>query len=929
MTLHNRPRFVPKHFSRFISEGIWRDTFVPHWIALGGFLLFTLAIALSGWQIFEHQKQRIKIEKTSELEAIAELKVQRLVQWREEKMWDAKLVRNNHILARQVGDWIARGMPRDSIYEKLVTRMADQRKAQRLHAMLLFSTEYELLLRSGEKKVSRSHVDVHREDFRQATSILLNRQESYFANICTGHGTKDSHPHLDHYVPLVASRGEGDLETTAIMVFRDDPSRFLLPIVESWPTASRTAESVLLRAGETEIITLSGRRHAVQISERHLRAQDDVVSPARLVLSNQQGVLEHVDYRGVPVLAVVRKITGSPWFLVAKIDIAEIYAPIFELSRNILLIVLAFIFSTGVTAYHWWRKMRASYLAGHYQTELQRQMLEQRFDALTQYANDIILLVNAEGRVVEVNDRAVEAFGLSRESLLTLDISDLRPARDKEVSIEQRQRLVKEGSLLFEANFLRRDGSDFPVEVSARLIELGGEWFFQGILRDITERKKAEEKIQFLAHHDALTGLPNRALLNDRLGQSLARANRYGSRVAILFLDFDRFKNINDSLGHTVGDGVLRAVADRLKSCVREGDTVARLGGDEFVIVLPDLREAECVAPIAEKILQLGAEPYVVDDHQLRVTISIGLSVYPEDGHDIDTLLKNADTAMYFAKENGRDSYHFYTQDMNSRALDILQMESCLQRALANDEFSLCYQPQISFATGKIVGAEALLRWHHPEMGTVPPDQFIPLAEDRGLIGAIGDWVLETACRQNRSWQQEGLRPILLAVNISARQLHQLDFADRLAHVLAETGMAPELLELELTESVVMRDAEQMVELLTVLKSMGLTLSIDDFGTGYSSLSYLKKFPIDRLKIDRSFVQDLAQNPEEAAITRAIIGMGQTLKLRTIAEGVETEEQLRFLQREGCDEFQGFFSGKPLPADEFARMLREDRHLLP
>jgi len=916
----DRSRLVPKHFSRFISEGIWKETPIPHWLALAGFVIFTLAIIVAGWQLFDHQKQRIRSERQNELEAIADLKVQQLAQWREDKVWDAELVRNNRLLAKQIGEWIDRGMPRDKIHQKLSARMTDQLNAHRLHGVLLLSADGELLIKAGKESGPGSHLHLQED----ALKASLQSQKSVFADIYWAHDTEDAdHNHLDLFIPLLAKTAAG-LKTTAVMVFRVDPKRYLLPIVEFWPTPSNSAESVLLRTEEKGVVTLSGRRHMAKTPGEHFMPPSGQISPPGLALAGQEGVIEHMDYRGIPALSVVRKVPDSPWYLVTKIDVSEIYAPIFELSRNVLLVVLLFIFATGVTAFHWWRQMRASYLAGHYQTEMQRQMLEQRFNALTQYANDIILLVNSEGRIVEANASAVDAFGFSREGLLGLEISDLRPVRERELSREQRKKLMKEGSNLFEALFLRRDGTEFPVEVSARLIELDNEFYFQWIIRDITERKKAEEQIQFLAHHDALTGLPNRALLHDRLGQSLARANRHKDRVAILFLDFDRFKNINDSLGHSVGDGVLQAVSERLKTCIREGDTVARLGGDEFVIILPDLREAECVAQVAEKILQLGVEPYTVGDHQLRLTISIGISIYPDDGGDIEALLKNSDSAMYHAKEAGRDTYHFYTQDMNARALDILRMENSLQRALANKELSLCYQPQLDLRTGRIIGAEALLRWKHPKQGMIPPDRFIPIAEERGLIVPIGAWVLETACRQLQQWQREGLRPIQMAVNISALQLQHYAFTSTISRILEETGVSPTLLELELTESTIMEDAEQMISLLGELKKMGMSLSIDDFGTGYSSLSYLKRFPIDRLKIDRSFIKDLTLNSEEEAITRAIIGMGQTLKMKVLAEGVETEGQLSFLKQEDCDAFQGYLFSKPVPAEEFAQLLRDE-----
>jgi len=917
-------RLVPTYFSRFISQGVWKDTPVPHWIALIGFVLIALAISIAGWQIFSHQKQRIKNDRQNELEAIADLKVKQLLQWRQEKMGDAELVRNNRILAGQIGMWIKQGMPRSEIYNKLKTRMTDQQRAHRLHEVLLLDVDGQLLLKVGTEHDSDAHINLNAEVLQE----VVQGGESVFTNIYWAYDADNAdHVHQDLYIPLLANTMNGTLKTTSLMVFRIDPERYLYPMVVTWPNRSASVESILLRPEEDGIVTLAGRRHIAKNPGEHFAPPANRKTPPGLALAGKEGIIEHLDYRDVPVLSVVRKVDGSPWFLVTKMDISEIYAPVFDLARTVFWVVLAFVLATGVTAFHWWRQMRASYLAGHYRTELERQALEQRFNALTQYANDIILLVNSEGRIVEVNNRGIEAFGFSREGLLGLDISDLRPAREKELSIEQRQRLQQEGSLLFEAMFLRRDGSEFPVEVSARLIELDNEFYFQGILRDISERKKAEEQIQFLAHHDPLTSLPNRFLLQDRLSQCIARAHRNRDRVAILYLDFDRFKNINDSLGHSVGDEVLQAVAERLQTCIREGDTVARIGGDEFVLLLPDLKEGECVVQVAKKILDLGNKPYAIGNYQLRVTVSVGISVYPDDGTDVDSLLKNADAAMYHAKAAGRDSYYYYTQDMNARALDILQMENSLQSALDNQEFHLCYQPQVDLASGRIVGAEALLRWNHPEKGEIPPGRFIPVAEDRGLISPIGAWVIETACRQNRQWQQEGLRPVQVAVNISAQQLHHAEFSSHLQAVLEETGLSPSLLELELTESAVMQDAEQMIDLLNALKKLGLSLAIDDFGTGYSSLSYLKRFPIDRLKIDQSFIKDLTLRHEEEAITQAIIGMGRTLKMKAIAEGVETDEQLRFLKQAGCDEIQGFLFSKPLPAEEFAQLLAADRRL--
>jgi diguanylate cyclase (GGDEF)-like protein/PAS domain S-box-containing protein len=466
----------------------------------------------------------------------------------------------------------------------------------------------------------------------------------------------------------------------------------------------------------------------------------------------------------------------------------------------------------------------------------------------------------------------------------------------------------------------RKNGEEYPkwLAITVVLGERDIVANYIAIFADITERKEAEGKIQYLAHFDSLTGLPNRALLQDRLKQALAAASRHKKQLSLLFLDLDHFKNINDSLGHDVGDLLLQAVAERLQGCVREGDTVSRLGGDEFVVVLLDIQKSDNAAYVAQKIVDELAVPFSLGEHVLYVTSSIGISLFPEDGRNSDILIRNADSAMYSAKTGGRNDYRFFTQDMNEQALARLALEIDLRQALALGEFRLHYQPQISSETGKVIGMEALIRWQHPVRGMVSPASFIPLAEELGLIVSIGDWVLREACRQNRAWQVQGLPPVPIAVNLSALQFLQQNLPDKIHAILEETGLEPRYLELELTESTFMQDAEQTITMLQTLKAMGLQLAIDDFGTGYSSLSYLKRFPIDKLKIDQSFVRHLASDPDDAAIARTIINMGHSLRLEVIAEGVETAEQLVFLETEGCDHIQGYYFSKPLAADEFS-----------
>ncbi len=445
-----------------------------------------------------------------------------------------------------------------------------------------------------------------------------------------------------------------------------------------------------------------------------------------------------------------------------------------------------------------------------------------------------------------------------------------------------------------------------------------------GITMDIDERKHAEERVQFLAYYDALTGLPNRTLLQDRLTKALASARRQKEKVALLFLDLDRFKNINDSLGHSVGDVLLQHVAERLKRSAREQDTVARLGGDEFLIVLNGVKDIPDAAVAAERFMDAMTAEFVVQGHPLSVSCSLGISVFPEHGADGEALIKNADAAMYCAKDHGRNNFRFFAEDMNAQVVERLTLENSLRLALDRKEFFPVYQPQMEVGTGRITGLEVLLRWQHPKLGLVPPDKFIRIAENSGLIVPLGEWVLRTACSQARKWQEEGLLAVPVAVNVSAVQFRQEGFCALIRKVLHETGLAPQYLELELTESLLLSNADVTFSVLQELREMGVALAIDDFGTGYSSLSYLKRFPINKLKIDRSFIRDVATNPDDAAITTAIINMAKSLSLKVIGEGVEDEAQMTFLQVHQCDEIQGYFFSKPLTVDKAADKLRGD-----
>jgi diguanylate cyclase (GGDEF)-like protein/PAS domain S-box-containing protein len=467
----------------------------------------------------------------------------------------------------------------------------------------------------------------------------------------------------------------------------------------------------------------------------------------------------------------------------------------------------------------------------------------------------------------------------------------------------------------------RKDGSVFPMELTLGEMRIDGRIKYACIMRDVTERKCAEERIHQLAHYDKLTGLPNRALFSQLLEQALAEAKYSKKQVAVLFIDLDRFKLINDSLSHDSGDMVLKQVARRLTEAQLKRNTIARFGGDEFVVLMRDCEIPTDAAEAAQRMLTAIAQPLLLEGQEYNLTASIGISAFPSDGENPQTILKNADIAMYRAKEHGKNNYQFYSSQMNLHSFERLVLERFLRHALDQDEFRVYYQPKVDLVSGCITGMEALLRWIHPAMGMISPTKFIPLAEETGLIVPIGAWVLKAACAQNKIWSDQGLPPLRVAVNLSARQFAQDDLHATILNVLEETGLAPELLELEITESVTMDNPEHAAALLRKLKALGIRLAIDDFGTGYSSLSYLKRFPIDNVKIDRSFIKDIPHDEDDVAITQAVIAMAHSLGLKVIAEGVESEEHVTFLRDHGCEQAQGYLFGAPMSAEEFTNLV--------
>ncbi|WP_426072408.1 EAL domain-containing protein [Janthinobacterium sp. DSP2-3-3] len=551
-----------------------------------------------------------------------------------------------------------------------------------------------------------------------------------------------------------------------------------------------------------------------------------------------------------------------------------------------------------------------------------------RFRLAMDATADAIFLVDRAGMCfVDVNQTACRMLGFEREDFLRVGPGRANEGETQLEDLYNKLLAGDQGAPITELQLQRKDGSPLSVEVQRRTLRSGESWILVAVARDITERKDAEQRLMKLAHFDTLTGLPNRSQFYASLTHSLAQAAEHQWAVAVLFMDIDRFKNINDTLGHTLGDDLLRQFSSRLVDCLRVRDTIGRFGGDEFATILVLPEGAQHAVGVVDKIREAMRKPFDLLGHEVTVTVSIGISVFPEDGVDADTLIQYADTAMYRAKEAGRDAFRFFTAEMNAQSMARLDLENALRRAIDNEEFVLFFQPKVNIISGRISGAEALIRWRRPGLGMVSPALFIPLLEETGLIVRVGNWVLDEACKKISEWGASSIGPVHLSVNVSGIQFFVGGLEEEVLRAISKYDIAPDLLELELTESSLMSNAEETIAVLRNLKALGIQISIDDFGTGYSSLAYLKRFPIDKLKIDIAFVREVTSNPDDAAIVLAIISMAHSMKLEVIAEGVENDAQLAYLRRHGCDEMQGYYFSRPVPQDEFEQMLMKGKQL--
>jgi diguanylate cyclase (GGDEF)-like protein/PAS domain S-box-containing protein len=1124
-----RPRFRPNNWAPAI--------FV---------LLVALVIAGGGYQIIRAHERQTQAATQRELAAIADLRVSQIEDWLAECFADARAISTNPYVTAAMGAIVA------------APEVSPELQATFLHwlRMLRESYRYEdIFLVDADGKV-RASVNPNaarpgREKLEEAVRAMRGRTVA-----ATGFrfdaGGREAKTHFGIIAPLLAG-ATPDEPVRAALIFRIDPRQFLIPTIERWPIASATGETLLAMVDRGEITYLGPLRHLPGGNKPRFPVTKEKLAAA-IVARGEQGTLEAVDYRDVPVYAAGRAVRGTPWLVVAKIDVAEAYGPVRRELAFLAGVTLSLILVAALATGLWWRGQLIRFSSAQREARLREQTLVRHFEYLSRFANDIVLLTDDTGRIVEANDRAVAAYGLPRDELIGMPMIRLRDEKSA-------TRMVGQGAasdgIVYEVQHRRRDGSLFPVEVSVRSLDAGGRQFSQaiirdiserrraeaklqldamvferardgilvadrdaniisvnraftdmtgyaesevigrnprllasgrhgedfyremwrsirengfwqgeiwnrrkngeifpewetiaastdeegrltnyiaifsdiserikaeerlrfqahildmigeaviaidpkgqvaywnrgaerlyglspedtvgrsifeiagghlvnpediemirggaqtqsreielkndergtfvvlitispildqagahagyiGISRDITERKQAEERLAQLAQYDTLTGLPNRNLFRDRLEQAMARAKRTGEPMALLFLDLDRFKEINDTLGHAAGDELLRGVGDRLRDKLREVDTIARLGGDEFTVILESISGTEEAERIARKIVDLFSRPIPAAGQEMYVTASVGATVYPGDADNAEELLKTADIAMYEAKQEGRNGYQFFSRESRARSADRMSIETKLRRALKRGELSLAYQPRVRIRTKNVVGFEALLRWRNAELGDVDPHQFISVAEETGLIVPIGDWAIREACRQWKEWSTNGRRPVI-SVNLSARQFRQKDMVKRTLAIVREAGMDPDCLELEMTETMVMGRPEDAIVKLDALRAGGVRLSVDDFGTGYSSLAYLKRFPFNALKIDQSFVRDVTVDSDDAAIVGAILSVARHLNMTVVAEGVETAEQLDFLEKLGCDEYQGFYFSGPAPASD-------------
>ncbi|OFZ70527.1 MAG: hypothetical protein A2Z01_01925 [Betaproteobacteria bacterium RBG_16_58_11] len=702
----------------------------------------------------------------------------------------------------------------------------------------------------------------------------------------------------------------------------------MLGLITGLSNLGESAELHLCAAEDSQYVQCFPTKNSPRIVTHLPRMEAGQSTPMSLALAGGGGFMASRDSQGEMGASAYMPVGGLGLGVVLRIDAAELYQPIRDQARYVLPVLLLLLVGAALLLRWQVLPLLRQVVASEARSRELNQTLrrnEARIRAVLDRVDEAIISITSEGVVRTFNSVAERMFDYSAEEVVGNNISMLMPEPFGSQHNQHLMRYLETGQSdavgrRREVVGRRRDGTTFPAELSVGEVKFAGEHLFIGAMRDIAERKAAEARIIHLANNDSLTNLPNRNLFQDRARQSLMQASRQQQRVGIVFIDLDHFKTINDSLGHHVGDRLLQTVALRIRTCLRDEDTVARQGGDEFIVVLPNIKRFEDIGIVAQKLIVSLSAPYSIDGAELHTSASVGVAVYPDDGPDVETLMRNADIAMYYAKSTGRNNFQFFTPQMNQAASERLQIESSLRQALTRNEFTLHFQPIVNLASGQVGAAEALLRWS-PSSGPIGPDRFIPVAEETGLIVPIGEWVIRHACRERQKWAALGITQTRMVVNISARQFAQKNLVATVGRILQEADLSPEQIGIEITESLLMERPEDTIRTLTTFSNMGIQISVDDFGTGYSSLSYLKRFPLDKLKVDRSFVRDIATDPDDAAIVTAIIAMAHSLNIKVVAEGVETEQQLQFLRSRGCDEYQGYYFSRPMPSEAFIAKL--------
>ncbi len=888
-------------------------------VALGLFLFFAVLIGTAGHILINNFKAIEITHAFESLNGIGKLKVNQIQQYLRERKGDA-VVGSKSLSNATTQHWLKNpsGNAPPTIQRPLEAIII----AYQYGGGLLLDDKANVRYASGQYSgLSKTAVSIALRALQENTVIV--------SSIYYGDPSTPDKPLLDIFIPLT------DPDTSAatgVLVLRDD-LHYLFSLIQSWPVNSDSGETLLVTKDGNDVLFLNELRFQEGTALK-LRIPIKTTDDARLIPSVEMlgngyyGPLEAVDYRNKPTLAFNVAVPDTPWGIVVKIDTAEVLEPVDRLKIIIWIITAFFILGAGIVLWLWWLKQRTEHLA---QQELAAVAADLRVSAIAFETHEAILITDCQPKILRVNKAFEHMTGYTAEEVIGQNPNLLKGERKPVTFYEEMWGAIfRDGQWSGEMLDRRKNGEVFPAWLTITGVAApdGTLTHYVGSFFDITDRKKAEQDIHQLAFYDPLTKLPNRRLLLDRLQHALASSARSGRYGAIMFIDLDNFKIINDTKGHDCGDLLLIEAARRLQSCVREGDTVARLGGDEFVVMLEDIKgEVKHAAALAdevgEKILATLNLPYLIKDHALHSTASIGINLFVDRGTSADDLLKYSDIAMYQAKASGRNALRFFDPEMQNILEARTTLEADLHQALAGQQFKLYYQAQVD-DTGRIHGAESLIRWIHPQRGMVSPAQFIPIAEESSLILDIGQWVLDTACRQLALWSNDEQKSgLVIAVNVSAQQFKSRGFVDNVAATMREHHIDPSRLKLELTESVVLDDLNDIVTKMHALKALGIGLSMDDFGTGYSSLSYLKQLPLNQLKIDQSFVRDIVTDLGDATMVRTIIDMAHNFRISIIAEGVETEAQLTFLKQHGCLAYQGYLFSKPVPVDEFEALLEK------